>query len=160
MALIGRIFVVIFAYLVACFVAAFVLLIASRSVEWDEFLLLSMHVGTFWPLVCVAGAFLAAIVMIPAMLFIALTEGLGWRSVLLFAGFGALLALSSLLGFAPYDMPLSADGLFTREREILVAAGIAGGLTYWLIAGRNAGAWRELPSTANPPSLSKPPSVG
>lgn len=142
MVLIGRIFVVIFAYLAACFAAAFVLMIASRSTEWDEFLLLSMHVGTFWPLVGVAAAFIAAIVMVPAMLFVALTEGLGWRSVLLHAGFGALLGLASLLGFTLYDLPVPADGLFTRAHETLAAAGIAGGLVYWLIAGRKAGAWR------------------
>jgi hypothetical protein len=154
MALVGRIFVVIFAYLAACFAAAFVLMIASRSPEWDEFLLLSMHAGTFWPLVGVAAAFIAAIVMIPAMLFVALAEGLGWRSVLLYAAFGAVLALSSLLGFAVYDMPLPAEGLFTRAHEILAAAGIAGGLLYWVIAGRKAGAWRApaLPPAQNAPS--------
>jgi hypothetical protein len=153
MALVGRIFVVIFGYLVACFAAAFVLMIASRSPEWDEFLLLSMHVGTFWPLVAVAAAFIAAIVMIPAMLFVALAEGLGWRSFLIYAAFGALLALSSLLGFGIYDVPIPADGLFTRAHEILAAGGIAGGLVYWAIAGRKAGVWRApaMPTAPNAP---------
>jgi len=30
-----------------------------------------------------------------------------------------------------------------REVEIMAGAGIVAGLVYWLIAGRNAGAWRE-----------------
>jgi hypothetical protein len=28
-----------------------------------------------------------------------------------------------------------------REREVLAAAGIAGGFVYWLFAGRKAGSW-------------------
>ena len=52
--------------------------------------------------------------------------------------------------------------------EIVAAAGIVGGLVYWLIAGRNAGAWREprrplrppppLPAHSPPPSPRSPPS--
>jgi hypothetical protein len=154
MALIGRIIVVIFAYLLACFTAAFVLIVASRSAEWDEFLLLSMQVGTFWPLVGVASAVMAVVVMIPAMLLVVLAEGFSWRSVFIYAGFGVMLALSSLLGITLHDVPVPTDGLITQERETLAAAGIAGGLVYWLIAGRKAGAWRT------PSSLPKTPGVG
>ena len=31
------------------------------------------------------------------------------------------------------------DGFLAREREVLAASGIAGGLVYWLFAGRRAG---------------------
>jgi hypothetical protein len=31
---------------------------------------------------------------------------------------------------------------FAREREVLAASGIAGGLVYWLFAGRKAGVWK------------------
>ena len=34
------------------------------------------------------------------------------------------------------------DGDLAREREVFAAAGIAGGLVYWLIAGRRAGVWK------------------
>jgi hypothetical protein len=155
MALLGRIFVVIFAYLAACLVAALVLIVASRSAEWDEFLVFSMQVGTFWPLVGVAAAAVAVLMLIPAMLFVALAEGFGWQSVFVYAGVGIALALSSLVGFVFYDLPVPADSMVTPEREALAAAGIAGGLVYWLIAGRKAGAWRSPQA-----SLPKPSGVG
>jgi hypothetical protein len=153
MALVGRIFVVIFAYLLACFAAALVLIVASRSAEWDEFLLFSMQVGTFWPLVGVASAMIAVLFLIPAMLFVAVAEGFSWRSAFIYVGLGVALAFSTLLGVVLYDVPVPADGLIPQEREALAAAGIAGGLVYWLIAGRNAGAWRARPSLPNPSSV-------
>jgi hypothetical protein len=36
-----------------------------------------------------------------------------------------------------FDMPLRTNF------ELLAAAGIAAGFVYWLVAGRNAGLWRE-----------------
>jgi homospermidine synthase len=38
----------------------------------------------------------------------------------------------------------------TNALQLAAAAGIVGGLVYWLIAGRNAGRWRE-PRTPSPP---------
>jgi hypothetical protein len=85
--------------------------------------------------------------MLPAMLVVVLAEGFGWRSVLIYAGFGGALALLLYygLGFS-FDMgePVG-DNFLGREREVLAAAGIAGGLVYWLAAGRRAGAWRRQP---------------
>ena len=39
------------------------------------------------------------------------------------------------------DLDISAP-FYDRNREVFAAAGIAGGLVYWLIAGRRAGAWK------------------
>jgi hypothetical protein len=33
----------------------------------------------------------------------------------------------------------------------MTGAGIVAGLVYWMIAGRNAGAWREPPRSERPP---------
>jgi hypothetical protein len=74
---------------------------------------------------------------------VAVTEGLSWRSVLLYAGVGGALALALSYGF---DMPGDIGDpatYFVRERQVLAAAGIAGGLVYWLFAGRRAGAWKQ-----------------
>ena len=50
------------------------------------------------------------------------------------------LALSYGLDFGGY---VGAPGSYlAREREVLAASGIAGGLVYWLIAGRRAGFWK------------------
>ena len=56
---------------------------------------------------------------------------------------GALaLALAYGLDFAGYvGAPDAVD--VAREREVLAAAGIAGGLVYWLFAGRSAGSWND-----------------
>jgi len=40
-----------------------------------------------------------------------------------------------------------------RHLEIMTGAGIVAGLVYWLIAGRNAGAWRERPPPLSPPPI-------
>jgi hypothetical protein len=44
------------------------------------------------------------------------------------------------------------DGIVRRELEIMTGAGIVAGMVYWIIAGRNAGAWRE-PRRSPPPPL-------
>ena len=48
--------------------------------------------------------------------------------------FGAL-----IIFFVGYSAAAGVD--IAREREVFAAAGIAGGLVYWLFAGRNAGVW-------------------
>jgi hypothetical protein len=42
------------------------------------------------------------------------------------------------------DMPGIAqpDAFIANERQLLAASGIAGGLVYWLFAGRSAGSWK------------------
>jgi hypothetical protein len=47
------------------------------------------------------------------------------------------------------------DGIIRRHLEIMTGAGIVAGLVYWMIAGRNAGAWRTQPR----PQMQPPPSV-
>ena len=80
--------------------------------------------------------------MLPALLVIALAEGFAWRSVLVYAVLGGVLALALSYGldFAGYVGEPGSS--LVREREVLAAAGIAGGLVYWLFAGRRAGSWK------------------
>jgi hypothetical protein len=57
------------------------------------------------------------------------------------------------------------DGIVRRHLEIMTGAGIVAGLVYWMIAGRNAGAWRAPPRPQRPPppppvpSNLRPPSL-
>jgi hypothetical protein len=44
------------------------------------------------------------------------------------------------------------DGIIRRHLEIMTGAGIGGGVIYWMIAGRNAGAWREPRRLPNRPT--------
>ena len=61
-------------------------------------------------------------------------------------------ALACYLGLVPFDPEtLHFDGIVRRHLEIMTGAGIVAGLVYWMIAGRNAGAWREPPRPLRPP---------
>jgi hypothetical protein len=80
--------------------------------------------------------------VVVALLLIALAERFRIRAAVLYAAAGGLgfMALAADLG-----MPASASSatLLGRERDILTGAGIAAGLAYWAMAGRQAGGWRD-----------------
>jgi hypothetical protein len=43
------------------------------------------------------------------------------------------------------------EGIVRRHMEIMTGAGIVAGAVYWMIAGRDAGAWRHPPPPSKPP---------
>jgi hypothetical protein len=116
MAVLLRLLVMIFAYILACVAAS---------------------------VVVVGAAFIGVIALLPTLLVIILAEGFAWRSIILYGALGGVLALALCcgMGFASYIG--ERDGFLAREREVQAAAGIAGGLVYWLLAGRRAGAWKR-----------------
>ena len=72
--------------------------------------------------------------------------------MLAYAVGGALVGAACYLGLVPFDPDtLHFDGIVRRHLEIMTGAGIVAGLVYWMIAGRNAGAWREPPRPLRPP---------
>ena len=141
MALVRRIVVVLLAFLAASAVSAFVITLAIL-LEWEQILAMTgssagwLAVGFFFLILSAKG-------LLPAALVIALAEGLGLRSPLLYAAAGGigLVALYYALGLA--DSRPGGGVLIGRELEIMAGAGIAGGFIYWAIAGRTAGMWRE-----------------
>jgi hypothetical protein len=149
LALIGRIFVVLLAFLVASFAAGAVMTFAYLPPGWVE---------TFgWPgpvhSVAIVTAFTAFVVasnmLLPAILVIAIAEGFRLRSILLYAIVGGASGLVSYYGGGPGAHPEPSDiGLaLPREAEIVAAAGILAGLVYWALAGRNAGRWQRPRAT-------------
>lgn len=76
---------------------------------------------------------LAAIAIIAA-------ESFGLRSWLYYAAAGALMGALALVGLEGAQGPAPSPRLADIEALIFIAAGLAGGLTYWLVAGRSAGA--------------------
>jgi hypothetical protein len=142
MAIVGRIMMVIVAYVLACVAASIVLTVGTLTPEWDDLAALGLQSAALWSVVGVGAAVIATIAMLPALLVIALAEGFAWRSILVYAALGGVLALALTYGldFAGYVGEL--DSMLAREREVLAASGIAGGLVYWLFAGRKAGSWR------------------
>jgi hypothetical protein len=148
-ALIVRIFVVLFAFLVACVFAALVLTLGLLPPEFDEILPMpGAHAG-FGLAVAFSAVLVCGYALIPAMLFIALAEGFRLRSFLVYAGFGALFALLLANGSNFWIGDAPAGAWAGREQEVFAAAGIAAGLAYWALAGRKAGAWRADPTRSN-----------
>ncbi len=143
MTIVARIFLVIFAYFLACIAASAILTIGTLTPEWDDLVAAGFNSTTAWIVILLGASVIAAIAMVPSLLLIALTEGFGWRSILVYGVLGAGLALllSYGLDFAGYVG--DPDSFLAREREVLAASCIVGGFVYWLIAGRGAGSWKQ-----------------
>jgi hypothetical protein len=143
MTVVARIFLVIIGYFLACIAASAVLTIGTLTPEWDDLVAAGFNSTAAWIVILVGASAIAAIAMVPSLLLIALTEGFGWRSILMYGvlGAGLALALSYGLDFAGYVG--DPDSFLAREREVLAASGIVGGFVYWLVAGRGAGSWQR-----------------
>jgi hypothetical protein len=89
---------------------------------------------------------------VPAAVIVAITEALYIRSALAYAVGGGVVGLACYLGLVPFHSDtLQFEGIVRRHLEIMTGAGIVAGVVYWLIAGRNAGAWRNPPPARQPP---------
>jgi len=141
MAVFVRLILLSIGYLLACMSAAIVFTLGTFSATDDD-LLSQIPSVALWALISIEATIMAALAFLPALLVIALTEGFAWRSVILYGVLGGVLALGLGYGIDFAGYLGGPNSIVTREREVLAAAGIAGGLTYWLIAGRNAGAWK------------------
>lgn len=128
-------------YLLACMSAAVVFTLGTLSAADGE-LVAQIPSVALWGLIAIEAAIMAALAMLPALLVIALAEGFAWRSIILYGVLGGVLALALGYGIDFAGYLGGPDSIVAREREVLAASGIAGGLTYWLVAGRNAGAWK------------------
>jgi hypothetical protein len=163
MALIGRLIVILFAFLASCLVAGMIIIGAVLFPEFTD-----LGIGQLDPavdiIVGLGFIFISGFALLPAMIVAAITEAFYIRSVLAYAVGGALVGAACYLGLIPFDPEtMRFDGIVRRHLEIMTGAGIVAGLVYWLIAGRNAGAWRvpppprheppPLPSNLRPPSL-------
>lgn len=143
-----RIMMMFVGYVWACIAAALVLALGTLTPDWND-LFVSLGVqspqvqsAAMWTVVGL-GAFVIFVVgFLPVLLVIVIAEGFALRSVVVYGVIGGALALAMGYGldFAGYIAPANVD--IAREREVFAAAGIAGGLIYWLFAGRRAGSWK------------------
>jgi hypothetical protein len=148
MSVLARIIMAFIGYLLACIAAALVLTLGSLAPNWNEVMApLGPQAGAaesiaLWSVTGLAALIIFSVGFLPAMLAITLAEGLALRSAVVYGVVGAALALAMAYGldFAGYIATPQSD--LARNREVFAAAGIAGGLVYWLIAGRRAGAWK------------------
>jgi hypothetical protein len=163
MALIGRLFVILFGFLAACLVAGMIVVGAVLFPELSEFAdgpIDQSGLNIVWGLGFI---FISGFALLPAMLLAAITEAFYIRGVLSYAIAGGLIGLACYLGLVPFDpATLTFDGIVRRHLEILTGAGIVAGLVYWMIAGRNAGVWRaprRLPPPLPPLPSQTPPAA-
>ena len=151
MAVIGRLFVILFGFLAASLVAG---MIVIGAVLFPEFSDLGDVVDQS-ALNIVLGfgfIFVSGFALLPAMLVVAITEAFYVRGALTYAVGGGLVGLACYLGLVPFDTEtLRFEGIVRRHLEIMTGAGIVAGMVYWMIAGRNAGAWRRPPRPLKPP---------
>ena len=162
MALIGRLFVVLFAFLAACFVAGMVVVGAIMFPEFSDLGAGPVDPGVLHVMFGFGFIFVSGFALVPAMVVVAITEAFYIRSALTYAVGGALVGVACYLGLVPFDTEqLRFEGVVRRHLEIMTAAGIIAGVVYWMIAGRNAGAWRVPRPVLRPPppmpSQSPPP---
>ncbi len=165
MALIGRLFVILFGFLAACLVAGMVVVAAVLFPEFSDLGTGPIDQGGLNIVLGFGFIFISGFALLPAMIVAAITEAFYIRGALTYAVGGGLVGLACYLGLVPFDpTTLSFDGIVRRHLEIMTGAGIVAGLVYWMIAGHNAGAWRVPPRPMKPPpplpshSPSPPPS--
>ena len=152
MALIGRLIVIFFAFLAACLVAGMIVVVAVLFPEFSDLDSGSIDQNAINVVIGFGFIFISGFALLPAMLVVLITEAFYIRSLLAYALGGGVVGLACYLGLVPFDPnTLHFDGIIRRHLEIMTGAGIVGGLIYWMIAGRNAGAWRQPRGT--PPRL-------
>ncbi len=139
MTVLARIVMIIIAYILACVAASIVLTIGTLTPQWDDFAPLGLQSAAVWSVVAIGAAVIATLAMLPALLVIVLAEGFAWRSILVYAALGGVVALALRYGLDFAGYVGEPDSALAREREVVAASGIAGGLVYWLFAGRTAG---------------------
>ena len=148
MAFVGHLIAIMFGIFLASIAAGIVIATGVWGPEWHGF---SGDIGErfyFWGTVAVASGFTGTMGFLPLVVLIALAETFKVRALLAYLAVGAAFLLLGYYGTgaisASYEESIDhPPPPVSRAAEIAVAAGAAFGLTYWLIAGRTAGRWRE-----------------
>lgn len=145
MSLFGRILVIVFALIVAIMAAGITLAIGIIAPDWagvdsDPFERISFFIVSFF-----ATSFVGAVAVFPALVVIVISEAARLRNFLYYGVGGALVGLASYYGS---DVSMRLENTTDvapvgNSLQLAAAAGIIGGLAYWLVAGRNAGRWRD-----------------
>ena len=148
MSLLARLIVIFFAVIAASIVAGMAMAVGALGPDWHGFTGdIGERVG-FWMIAFIGASVTGAVGFLPLVILIVLAETFKVRSLIAHALLGAALLLLGFYGsgLVPPSYEESIDHPpppIPREAQIAAASGIAFGLTYWAIAGRNAGRWRE-----------------
>lgn len=148
MVVLFRIMMMFAGYSAACIAASLVLALGTLGPDWNGLFadmgFQSAHAqsAAMWVVVGLGAIIIFVIGFLPTALVIALTEGLALRSPIIYGVVGALLAFAMAYGLDFSGYLTASGGDVVHDREVFAAAGIAGGLVYWLFAGRRAGTYK------------------
>ncbi len=148
MSFIGRLFVIVFALIIASLAAGAAIAFGFVGPGWRAY---DADLGAgldFTVAMFFASSFTAAVGLLPAVILIALAEAYKIRSLIVHVLVGAALLVAGYYasGLSPPSYEESVDKTpppISRAAEIVAAGGAVFGFAYWAIAGRSAGRWRE-----------------
>ena len=149
--MLGRIFVILFSLIMSMIVAGIVLAIGILLPDKSWLDADPIERVMFFTVSFFATSFIGASAFVPAVLLIVVAEVMRLRSLLYYAAAGAVVGLTSYFGSnveLRLENTTDVSPVF-HPLQLAAAAGIVGGLVYWLLAGRNAGRWRERAEPAS-----------
>ena len=124
MALIGRLFVILFAFLAACLVAGMIVVGAIMFPEFSDLGAGPVDPGALNIVLGFGFIFVSGFALLPAMIVVAITEAFYIRGALTYAVGGGLVGLACYLGLVPFDPEtLRFEGIVRRHLEIMTGAG-------------------------------------
>jgi hypothetical protein len=142
--LLAAICVAVFLVILAHWNAFLALASASPEAQGDYFLAIAVA----GPLIAVLLAVSVMFTLVPAAVGVVIAELFAIRSWIYHAANGGL---SAWIGWS-LTQDLRDEYKFFSDPKIIVAAGFAAGLAYWLVAGWTAGFWRPISERAAPPA--------
>src|ERR1700743_1359660 len=131
MALIGRLFVILFGFLAACLACGMTVLGAVLFPEFSDLGAGPVDQGALNILLGFGFIFVSGFALLPAMIVVAITEAFYVRGALTYAVGGGIVGLACYLGLVPFDTEtLRFEGIARRHLEIMTGAGIVTGASY------------------------------
>jgi len=147
MSFLGRLIVICFALFMAAMAAGVATAIALLGVEVHTLGPDPVGQVFFWGTAMAASGATVAFGFLPLVIAVTVAEAFSIRSFVIHAAAGAALLIFAYYGASfgwSYEESIDRPPPpISREAEIVAAVGMVFGMTYWLIAGRNAGRWRE-----------------
>ena len=122
---------------------ALVALVEAGPQAQEDYFIALVFAG---PLLALLLSIWAFHMFVPAMIGVVVSEALAIRSWMYHAANGGV---SAWLGWA-LTQDIQEEYRFLTEPNILIAAGLVGGLAYWLIAGWTAGFWKPTGLSQRP----------
>lgn len=103
MALIGRLFAILFGLLAACFVAGTIVVVALLYPEFSDLDVTLPNPDTLDVVLGFGFIFVSGFALLPAMIVVLITEAFSIRGILAYAVGGAICGAACYLGLVPFD---------------------------------------------------------